>query len=456
MADFSFPTLPAVTPPPQTSLGDMLNIARGAQAYQQAQQVNPLDLQAKQMAVQQAQQINPLALRQQAAATGTAETGQSSAAMDFANKQTVAVANRLTPLINNPLIIAAERNPSAVNQDELAKIISSYGAEQANALGISQDKADQLIQPYLAQTKNPAGLRQFLKEKLLSTMDAGARVTTVQPTGLGVTTGARGGTVSTSEFGQYPQGQVLPGTAYTQELPPGTEAVATANDGTGLPPGTKYKIGAQATGNAQPLVTGLGPSAETGLTNITGAVTSHYGGLSAANQKTEPDIAILQNIKKYANEAFTGVGGARKSLAAGIANAIGIPAYEAEKTSTDLLAKNAAMLQLAGGNTDLAMTLAGAANPNAKMNLDAIQSAANQLIGQRRLVQAQHQVLAPLLNDPNAYYTRLQDVTKASNPLLFQESTPEEVKKLRASMTPDAQAQFSAQIKLARQLGMIK
>lgn len=437
------------------SLGDMVNTARAAQAYQQAAQVNPLDLQAKQMAIDLAQKTNPLTVRQAIAAAGTAETGEKSSALDFANKTTVAVANRLTPLINNPLVIAAERNPSAVNSDELAKIIKNYGVEQATALGIPTDKADQLIQPYLDQTKNPAGLRQFLKEKLLSTMDAGARATTVQPTGVGVTTGARGGTISTSEFGQYPQGQVLPGTAYTQELPPGTEAVATPGDGTGLPAGTKYKIGSQPMGN-RPLITGLGPGAETGLTNITGAVTSHYTGLSSANQKAEPDIAILQNIKKYANEAFTGVGGARKSLAAGIANAIGISAYEAEKTSTDLLAKNAAMLQLAGGNTDLAMTLAGAANPNSKMNLDAIQSASNQLIGQRRLVQAQHKVLAPLVNNPDNYYAKLQEVTQASNPLLFQESTPEEVKKLRASMTPDAQAQFSTQIKMARQLGMLK
>ena len=455
MADFSIPTLPQITPPPQMSLGDMVNTARAAQAYQQAAQVNPLELQAKQMAIEQAQQTNPLAVRKAKAEAGTAETGEKSSALDFANKTTVAVANRLTPLINNPLVIAAERNPTAVNSDELAKIIKNYGVEQATALGVPTDKADQLIQPYLDQTKNPAGLRQFLKEKLLSTMDAGARATTVQPTGVGVTTGARGGTISTSEFGQYPQGQVLPGTAYTQELPPGTEAVATPGDGTNLPAGTKYKIGSQPMGN-RPLVTGLGPGAETGLTNVTGTVTSHYNELRNANQRAEPDIAILQNIKKYANEAFTGVGGARKSLAAGIANAIGIPAYEAEKTSTDLLAKNAAMLQLAGGNTDLAMTLAGAANPNSKMNLDAIQSASNQLIGQRRLVQAQHKVLAPLVNNPDNYYAKLQEVTQASNPLLFQESTPEEVKKLRASMTPDAQAQFSAQIKMARQLGMLK
>ena len=52
MADFSFPQLPAVTPPPQTSLADMMGIARGAQAYQQAEQINPLALQQQQQATQ--------------------------------------------------------------------------------------------------------------------------------------------------------------------------------------------------------------------------------------------------------------------------------------------------------------------------------------------------------------------------------------------------------------------
>jgi len=51
MADFTVPMLGTeVKPVPQTSLSDMLNIARGAQQYQQAQQINPLELQAKQQA----------------------------------------------------------------------------------------------------------------------------------------------------------------------------------------------------------------------------------------------------------------------------------------------------------------------------------------------------------------------------------------------------------------------
>ena len=49
MATFNVPTIGTeIKPVPQTSLGDMLGIARGAQAYQQAQQVNPLLLQQQQ------------------------------------------------------------------------------------------------------------------------------------------------------------------------------------------------------------------------------------------------------------------------------------------------------------------------------------------------------------------------------------------------------------------------
>jgi hypothetical protein len=51
MATFNVPMLGTeIKPVPQTSLSDMLGIARGAQAYQQAEQINPLELQAKQQA----------------------------------------------------------------------------------------------------------------------------------------------------------------------------------------------------------------------------------------------------------------------------------------------------------------------------------------------------------------------------------------------------------------------
>ena len=51
MADFNIqPVATQIRPVQGASLGDMINVARGAQQYQQAQQINPLELQQKQQA----------------------------------------------------------------------------------------------------------------------------------------------------------------------------------------------------------------------------------------------------------------------------------------------------------------------------------------------------------------------------------------------------------------------
>jgi len=56
MATFNVPMIGTeIKPVPQTSLADMLGIARGAQAYQQAEQVNPLALQQQQQAARTGQ-----------------------------------------------------------------------------------------------------------------------------------------------------------------------------------------------------------------------------------------------------------------------------------------------------------------------------------------------------------------------------------------------------------------
>ena len=170
----------------------------------------------------------------------------------------------------------------------------------------------------------------------------------------------------------------------------------------------------------------------------------------------QPRIALYQNIKKLAPEAFTGVGGQRKELAAGIANAIGIPLYEAEKMSTDELAKNTALLSMAGGNTDAARLLAEAANPNKKMNEKAIKQVADQLIGVEKLKQAKANFLAPVANDPVAYQNRLNQFNQVNDFRIFQESTPEEVAKLKASMSKEQQAEMSRKIKMARELGLLR
>ena len=64
---------PVTTPVKGTSLAEMMSMAQNAQALQQAQQLNPLQLQKAQLELQQAQSINPLALRKAAAETELAE-----------------------------------------------------------------------------------------------------------------------------------------------------------------------------------------------------------------------------------------------------------------------------------------------------------------------------------------------------------------------------------------------
>ena len=207
MADLTFAPAASsgIKPAPQMSLIDMLNMARGTQAYQQSQQMNPIELQKAQAELSKYQAMSPLDIEKATAetkvatqtaptriqaqqfATDTAETGVQSAKMEFANKQITAIANRLTPLINNPLIISAEQNPSSVDPTKLHGILNSYAQEQADALGIPKEKATQLIQPYIdAATQNPAGMRQFLKDKLLTTLDQGSRATAMG--GVGVST----------------------------------------------------------------------------------------------------------------------------------------------------------------------------------------------------------------------------------------------------------------------------
>jgi hypothetical protein len=88
MADFSVtPIAQNLKPPAQMSLGEMVNLARGAQEYQQAQKLNPLAVQQQQQQLQtqqqqlqtlqqtfeQAKKMNPLAVQ---TATQEAQVGK--------------------------------------------------------------------------------------------------------------------------------------------------------------------------------------------------------------------------------------------------------------------------------------------------------------------------------------------------------------------------------------------
>jgi hypothetical protein len=267
MAEFNFePAKSSIAARPGMSLGEMMNMATQAQALQQAQQLNPLQLQYYQQNVEQAQKMNPLLLRSQTAATDvaeqtkipkiaqagsearTAEAGASSAELKFSNEQLNAIANRQSSLANNPLLVNAENDPefAKANAQKISDLFLTYGKTEANFLKIPKEQADQLIQPYLDVAINqPAGSRRFVIERMLAGMDHAARAQIMQPSGVPVTTGAVSNVTQTGNYGPSAPGTPLPGTVATQQPGPTTALVAREGDGTNLPPGTPYIIGPQ-------------------------------------------------------------------------------------------------------------------------------------------------------------------------------------------------------------------
>ena len=105
------PVALGIKPPQPMSLGDMLNIARGAQQYQQAEQANPLVLQKAQMEIEQAQKMNPLAVREQ-----ESKTRESELKLGGAKKQAALLAGG--SLLSHPDVIEASKLKPNASEDE--------------------------------------------------------------------------------------------------------------------------------------------------------------------------------------------------------------------------------------------------------------------------------------------------------------------------------------------------
>jgi hypothetical protein len=148
MADYQFNTDLGPKAQQGTSLGDLINTARGAQAYQQQQQLNPLQLQKAQMEVEQLQKTNPLALRQQQAQTGTAELGLNAA-------QTDKLYGLAGGVLNDP------RMKSGKKEDVLGALHEAQ--QRASTFGLPKEIVDGVFNPLMTLgAQNPTAVRQSI------------------------------------------------------------------------------------------------------------------------------------------------------------------------------------------------------------------------------------------------------------------------------------------------------
>ena len=436
------PVALGVKPPTPMTLGDMINIARGAQAYQQAEQANPLTLQRAQMEIEQAQKMNPLAVSKSIEDVKQAQMGTEKTKAElnayYKDQSRKTFGGLLTdkdfdPLNPNPAGIKVKLQEAhdyltnvlgvpeheSKTQAKLLEHIDKYGVEGARrviqgiANGVQQagTSSEQFAQANRAPTQLETGAQTILK-----------------PTS------------------RYQLGQ--PTLTQEKELPPTTEVIGSS--------GERQLIGPLSQRTTPNLQTSLGPGQEKLLTAGGEVASEDWKRTSEQAQNAPSRIGIFQNIKKLSPEAFTGVGGQRKELAAGILNAIGVSAYEAEKVSTEELAKNSALLAMAGGNTDAARALAEIATPNKKLNEKAIRGIADQLIGVEKMNIARASYLAPVQNDVTKYAQRKQQFDTIADSRLFQEMSKEDVAKLKASMSKAEQDDLTRKVRMARQLGVIQ
>lgn len=150
MADYQFNTNLGPAQQQGTSLGDLVNTARGVQAYQQSEQLNPLALQKAQMEIEQAKQLNPLAVKKATAETGTAELGL--------NKEHAKLSHEMFGgLRNDPDILNADKNPQAAIRKimKFESLIENAGVPKAKIAPVSSYLMDEAI-------KNPKALTSHL------------------------------------------------------------------------------------------------------------------------------------------------------------------------------------------------------------------------------------------------------------------------------------------------------
>ena len=248
MADFSVnPVASQVKPPQAISLGDMLNLARGAQAYQQAQQINPLEVQRANAELQRLNKLMPEEVRRAIAeanrseieanvaqdtsgprvelATSQAQSGKAAAEeaqLKLAAIKSKKIADSQISMINNPLVVSAEKNPNAANTQALVNLVKQNGMVIARDLGISPEEAQNLLAPYLEIAANdPGSLRQYYKQRHIQGLDDASRTGALTPSGITVNQGTSVQTVNTAPFSEVGIGRTIPGTAGTIVQQPG-------------------------------------------------------------------------------------------------------------------------------------------------------------------------------------------------------------------------------------------
>ena len=148
MADYGFNTNLGPQAQQATSLGDMINLARGVQSYQQAQQLNPLQVRQQQAATKLAEETLQPEIEQKQSAAGSAK-------LKLNSEQTSTLYGLAGGVLNDPRLNS--KNP----QDVLGAL---YEAQQrASTYGIPKETVEGVFKPLMtAAQERPQAVKQAI------------------------------------------------------------------------------------------------------------------------------------------------------------------------------------------------------------------------------------------------------------------------------------------------------
>lgn len=221
MADYGFNT--QLTPNiPQTSLSDMINLARGAQAYQQASQINPLALRQQTAATTLAEQTLQPEIEAKTAQASSATTKSKSDALAYAMSHANDAVQQLQTMVQKP--------------DLTSDDIKKYITDKVKSLNGPPEAITQALYG-LPEKGTPTELRAFAAKKLAATLNSQAQLEKLYPSATMVTEGA---TITPRQMGN----PILTGQAAGTAAGPSIE--------TTLQPGQTYEATGKTDINGNP------------------------------------------------------------------------------------------------------------------------------------------------------------------------------------------------------------
>lgn len=168
MADFNVSDVASrINPPQQISIGDMLNIARGAQAYKQAEQVNPLLIRQQQAETNLAEQVMNPKIEQQKYITEQAGIATKKSKFEFTQENAKVIQDEINALANDPRIMNAE-NTLEGRQNAVSALLEAK--KRALKKGVDEHSLEIITAPTFTMAgTDPTKIHQ----ELLNSMRAG-------------------------------------------------------------------------------------------------------------------------------------------------------------------------------------------------------------------------------------------------------------------------------------------